>query len=174
MPGQVFDLNPVTRITTDAIGPPGQRVFYLQARQAVRVVTLIVEKEHIAALAEAADRLLLMLAGGDPDQVVDADDLLAQSMDLDWPLEPDFRVGQLALGYDEVGGNLVIVCYELVADDEPDDPSVARFWLTPKQMRALSQRGQQVVAAGRPTCAMCGQPIDPEGHFCLRKNGHRA
>jgi hypothetical protein len=144
MPGQVFDLNPVTRITTDAIGPPGQRVFYLQARQGAKIVTLIVEKEHIAALAEAADRLLLMLAGDDP------------------------------VRYDEVGGNLVIVCYELLGDDDPDDPSVARFWVTPRQMRALSQHGQEVVAAGRPICAMCGQPIDPEGHFCARKNGHRS
>ena len=171
MPDQVYDLNPVSRITTDAIGPPGQRVFYLQARQARKVVTLIVEKEHIAALAEAADRLLLMLADGDPEHIVDASDLLEQSMDLDWPLEPLFRVGHLALGYDEVGGNLVIVCYELVAEDE--EPSVARFWVTPKQMRALSVRGQDVVAAGRPICPMCGQPIDPEGHFCVRKNGHR-
>jgi uncharacterized repeat protein (TIGR03847 family) len=174
MPGQVFDLNPVTRITTDAVGPPGQRVFYLQARQGAEVVTLIVEKEHIAALAEAADRLLLMLAGDDPVRAVDTTDVPEQHMELDWPLEPAFRVGHLALGYDEVGGNLVIVCYELVGDDDPDDPSIARFWVTPRQMRSLSQHGQEVVAAGRPVCAMCGQPIDPEGHFCVRKNGHRS
>ena len=52
-------------------------------------------------------------------------------------------------------------------------PSMVRFWVTPAQIRAFGIRGQELVAAGRPTCAMCGQPIDPEGHFCPRRNGHK-
>ncbi len=175
MPYQVYDLNPVDRITTDAIGEPGNRVFYLQARKGLRLVTLICEKEHIAALAVAIDHLLLSLADGNADAVVEPDPAIEGGMDLEYPLEPAFRTGRVNLGYDRVSGRLVIVAYELLDEEEDDDDSsVARFWATPAQMRAFSIHGQEVVAAGRPICAMCGEPIDPEGHFCPRKNGYRA
>ena len=173
MPYQVFDLNPVDRITTDAIGEPGHRVFYLQARQRGRLVTLICEKEHVAGLATAIDQVLLSLADDDVDAVVEPDPVIEQGMDLEYPIEPAFRAGRVNLGYDQVSELLVILAYELMDEDDDDPPSVARFWATPAQMRAFSIHGQEVVAAGRPICAMCGEPIDPEGHFCPRKNGDR-
>jgi uncharacterized repeat protein (TIGR03847 family) len=173
MPYEVFDLNPVDRITTDAIGEPGSRVFYLQARKGRQLVTVICEKEHVAALAMAVDQILLSLAGGDEDVVVEPDPALDDNMDLEVPLEPVFRTGRVNLGYDQDSELLVIIAYELMAEDDDTPPSVARFWATPAQMRAFSIRGQEVVAAGRPICAMCGEPIEPEGHFCPRKNGHR-
>jgi uncharacterized repeat protein (TIGR03847 family) len=172
MPYQVYDLNPVDRITADAIGEPGKRVFYLQARKGHRLVTLICEKEHVAALALAIDQLLLSLADDDVDAVVEPDPVLDEGMDLELPLEPAFRVGQVNLGYDQSSERLVVIAYELMAEDDDAMPSVARFWATPAQMRAFSVYGQEVVAAGRPRCPMCGEPIDPEGHFCPRKNGH--
>jgi uncharacterized repeat protein (TIGR03847 family) len=175
MPYSVFDLNPVDRITADAIGEPGKRVFYLQARKGQRRVTLICEKEHVAALAMATDQVLLALADGDADQIPKPDPALDEGMDLEYPLDPAFRVGQVNLGYDQVSEHLVVIAYELVSEDEEEEiePSIARFWASPAQMRAFSIHGQEVVAAGRPTCAMCGEPIDPEGHFCPRRNGHR-
>jgi uncharacterized repeat protein (TIGR03847 family) len=173
MPYQVFDLNPVDRITTDAVGNPGSRIFYLQARKGRRLVTLICEKEHVAALAMAIDQLLLSIAEGNADAVVDPDPVLQEGMDLEYPLEPAFRTGQVNLGFDQGTGRLVIIAYELMEEEDDSPPSVARFWATPAQMRAFSVHGQEVVAAGRPVCAMCGQPIDPEGHFCPRRNGHR-
>ena len=173
MPYSMFDLNPVDRITTDAIGEPGKRVFYLQARKGLRVVTLICEKEPVAALALAAEQVLLALADDDADAVVEPDPASAEGMDLELPLEPEFRVGEVNLGYDQVSEHLVVIAYELLAEDDDSDPSIARFWATPAQMRAFSLHAQEVVAAGRPRCAMCGEPIDPEGHFCPRKNGHR-
>jgi uncharacterized repeat protein (TIGR03847 family) len=173
MPGEVFDLNPVDRITADAIGEPGKRVFYLQARKQQRLVTLICEKEHVAALSMATQELLLSLADGDEDAVVEPDPSMATNMDLEYPLEPVFRAGQVDLGYDRLSDHLVIMAYEWLPDDDPSEPSVVRLWATPAQMRAFSIHGEQVVAAGRPICAMCGEPIDPEGHFCPRKNGHR-
>jgi uncharacterized repeat protein (TIGR03847 family) len=173
MPYEVFDLNPVDRITTGAVGQPGSRVFYLQARKQLRVVTVICEKEQVAALAMAIDQLLLSLAKGDADAVVEPDPIIYEGTDLEYPLEPIFRVGQVSLGYDEKTGRLVIIAYEQLEEDEGTTASVARFWATPAQMRALSIHGQQVVAAGRPLCTMCGEPIDPEGHFCPRRNGHR-
>lgn len=173
MPYQVFDLNPVDRITADAIGEPGERVFYLQARQKQRLVTLICEKEHVAALAIAVDHVLLSLANDDVDAIVEPDPAIEGGMDLEYPLDPVFRTGRVNLGYDQVSERLVVIAYELMDEDDDATPSVARFWATPAQMRAFSVHGQEVVAAGRPICAMCGEPIDSEGHFCPRKNGHR-
>ena len=170
---QVFDLNPVDRITTDAIGEPGKRVFYLQARKKLDLVTLICEKEHVAALAVAIDQLLLSIADQDADAVVEPDPIIHQGMELELPLEPVFRVAEVNLGYDQVSEQLVIIAYELLPEDDDSRPSIARFWATPAQMRAFAIHGQGVVAAGRPTCAMCGEPIDPGGHFCPRKNGHK-
>jgi uncharacterized repeat protein (TIGR03847 family) len=172
MPYQVFDLNPVDRITADAIGEPGQRVFYLQARKGGRLVTLICEKEHVAALAIAIEELLVSLVDDEAD-AAEPDPVIHEGMELEVPLDPAFRVAQVNLGYDQVSSRLVVIAYELLDEDDDSRPSVARFWATPAQMRAFSIHGQEVVAAGRPSCAMCGEPIDPEGHFCPRKNGHR-
>jgi len=170
---ELFDLNPVDRITTGAIGEPGRRVFFLQARQGNRLVTVVCEKEQIAALTIAIDHLLLSLAGGNAEAVVEPDPAINGQMDLEYPLEPVFRAGQVGLGYDQLSGRLVIILYELLPEEATTTPSIARFWATPAQMRAFSIHGQRVVAAGRPICFLCGEPIDPDGHFCPRKDGHR-
>lgn len=173
MPYQVYDLNPVDRITTDAIGEPGRRVFYLQAHKGQHQVTLICEKEHVAALSAAIDHLLLSLAGNDADAVVEPSPAIHGGMELEYPLNPVFRTGRVNLGYDQEARRLVIIAYELLDESDEAIPSVARFWATPAQMRAFSIHGQEVVAAGRPICAMCGEPIDAQGHFCPRRNGDR-
>lgn len=173
-PVHVIDMNPVDRITTDAIGEPGNRVFYIQARKGSRLVTLMCEKEHVAGLSLAIEQVLLSLADDDPDAVVEPDPALLGGMELESPLEPLFRVGQVNLGYDQVTERLILIAYELLEEDEARPPTVTRLWATQAQMRAFSIHGQEVVAAGRARCAMCGDPIDPEGHFCLRKNGHKS
>jgi uncharacterized repeat protein (TIGR03847 family) len=87
------------------------------------------------------------------------------------PIEPLFRVGQMGLGYDEDADMLIIVAQELTDDSE--EMSVARFWASRAQMKALSEHSLEVVEAGRPVCPLCDNPIDPEGHFCPRRNGHK-
>lgn len=173
MPDEVFDLNPVDRFTTGTIGDPGQRVFYLQARQGARLVTVICEKEHVFALVTAVDQLLLSQAGGDAQLAAEAEAIFEVGMELEHPVAPVFRAGQVNLGFDEVTERLVVLAYELLDEDDPATPSVARFWASQAQMKAFSIYGQEVVAAGRPLCAMCSEPIEPEGHFCPRRNGNR-
>ena len=173
MPHAVYDLNPVDRITAGAVGEPGNRVFYIQARKGRRLVTVMCEKEQLAALAYAIDQLLLHLAGDDAEAVAEPDPALEGKMELELPLAPVLRTGQLSLGYDQLSGRVVIVAEELVEEGQEAKPSVGRFWATPGQVRAFSIRGQEVVAAGRRRCAMCGEPIDPSGHFCPRRNGDR-
>jgi len=173
MPRAIFDLNPVSAITADAVGEPGKRVFYLQARQGKRVVTLLIEKEQARALAIGIEQLLEQVEQRAPQKPSPQAPPLQSDLLLQEPLEPEFRVGQMGLGYDEERGLVVLIAQEIVAEGEdPDNAAVARFWATREQMRALSRHALEVVERGRPICPLCGQPIDPEGHFCPPRNGH--
>jgi len=165
-----YDLKPVTHITVGAVGPPGQRVFYLQASQGSTLVTLKIEKEQAYHLAAALDQLLQGLAQRYPD--LPEEESLYHDTSLQPPIEPEFVAGQMGLGYDEDQNLLILVAYQLPSDpEEPEDIAIARFWATPGQMRALSEHAKEEVAAGRPLCPLCKEPIDPEGHFCPGGNG---
>jgi uncharacterized repeat protein (TIGR03847 family) len=167
----VCDLNPADRITVQAVGPPGQRVFHLQASQGLEIVTLVFEKEQARALAAS---LLQLLDHADDEHSEDqakVEAILALQMNLQQPAEPTFRVGQMGIGFDEDSGYVVIIAYEL-GTEQDQDIGIARFWITREQARALAQHALSVVEAGRPICPLCGQPIDPDGHFCPRSNGH--
>jgi uncharacterized repeat protein (TIGR03847 family) len=174
MPGLEFDLNPVSRITTGAIGPPGQRVFYLQGRHESTLVTLIVEKMQIQSMAVGLEQFLLELVQQYPDLPEAASGYTEPEMELEQPIDPAFRVGQLGLGFDRPTNRVVIVAHELVPEgDDPEQASVARFWCTRSQLRAFGQWGLELSGRGRPICGNCGEPIDPRGHFCPRSNGHK-
>jgi len=174
MPRLEYDLNPVTRITTGAIGPPGQRVFYLQARGDDLLVTLIVEKLQIQSLAVGLEQFLLELAQQYPDLPEASADYDEAAMELEQPIDPAFRVGQLGLGYDQPTDRVVVVAHELVPEGgDPEQAAVARFWCTRSQLRAVGQWGLELAGRGRPICGNCGEPIDPRGHFCPRSNGHK-
>jgi uncharacterized repeat protein (TIGR03847 family) len=176
------DLDPVTRLTADAVGEPGQRTFYLQAASGADQVTLLVEKEQVRRLAESLQTWLPELAADRPEDPVEAAAAEAGELALAEPLEPDFRVGQLQLSYDGERDRVVIVATELQAgqdEEEPEDPLPSpeplqvRLFVTRPQLRVLARHGSQVVARGRPLCPLCGNPLDPTGHICPAQNGHR-
>lgn len=165
-----YEFEAVQRITAGAIGAPGQRVFYIQARRGERLISLLAEKEQVSALAEAIARLLDSLAEKNP-RLATSDDMFITDMSLEEPLEAEFRVGQMGLGYDP-DRDMVVLLVQGMNEDEDVEPLTARFSATRMQMRALSTHASQVVAAGRPICGNCGRPIDPSGHFCPQRNGH--
>ena len=173
------DLDPVTRLTADAVGEPGQRTFYLQAASGADQVTLLVEKEQVRRLAESLQTWLPELAADRPEDPGEAAAAEASRLELAPPLEPDFRVGQLQLSYDGERARVVIVATEYQAEDEDDDPLEppeplqVRLFVTRPQLRVLARHGAQVVARGRPLCPLCGNPLDPAGHICPALNGHR-
>ena len=173
------DLDPVTRLTADAVGAPGQRTFYLQAASGPDQVTLLVEKEQVRRLAESLQSWLPELAADRPEDPEEARSAEAGELALSEPLEPDFRVGQLLLSYDPERDRVVVVATELQAggDEEPEelapDPLEVRLFVTRPQLRVLARHGSQVVARGRPPCPLCGNPLDPSGHVCPALNGHR-
>jgi uncharacterized repeat protein (TIGR03847 family) len=171
MAPEIYDLNPVVHITADAIGPPGQRVFYLQAGQEDTLVTLVVEKEQVEALAISVEQMLEELENRHPQSVSEMELISQYDLVLREPIEPLFRVGQMGLGYDEDADMLIVVAQELTDDSE--EMSVARFWASRAQMKALSEHSLEVVESGRPRCPLCDSPMDPDGHFCPRRNGHK-
>jgi uncharacterized repeat protein (TIGR03847 family) len=174
MPGNEIDIHPVTHITTDAIGQPGKRVFYIQGWQNERTVTLIVEKVQIQSLAIGYEQFLAELNEKFPGLPDATGDYVEDKMHIHPPVDPLFRVGELGLGYDAENDLVVLVTRELLPEgQDQEEASVVRFWCTRTQLRALCRWGMDVAAHGRPVCPQCGQPMDPEGHFCPKKNGHK-
>jgi uncharacterized repeat protein (TIGR03847 family) len=169
-----FDLNPVSRLTTGAIGPPGKRVFYLQARQESTLVTLIVEKAQIQSLAVGLSQFLEELGVQYPDLPEPVAEYEEADMELEQPIDPAFRVGQLGLGYDRATDRVVVVAHELQLEGaDPEEAAVARFWCTRSQLLGMGSWALELAGRGRPICGNCGEPMDPEGHFCPRSNGHK-
>lgn len=159
----------VERITTDAVGEPGQRTFYIQAAQGDTQVTVLVEKEQVQLLAASILEVLARVdkeTGPGPDEA---------EMQLAEPLEPAWRAGRLSIGYAEETDLVLLEMEELVPEEEEPvkDPDRVRIWATREQMLSLSRHGAMVCERGRPPCGFCGNPLDPEGHVCPATNGHR-
>lgn len=174
MPRFEIDVDPCDHITADAIGAPGQRVFYLQAFQDARTVTVVIEKIQLQSLSVGIEQFLAKLAEQNPDLTEASAEFIDEHMRINPPLEPVFRAGEIGLGYDKERDMVVLVTREILLDgDEPEDAAVIRFWCTRSQARALARWGVDVVKRGRPLCPQCGQPIEPGGHFCPKKNGYR-
>jgi len=164
-----FELPDVDRITVGTEGEPGRRIFYLQARMGAQLVTLKMEKQQVAALAEYLGTFLADLPR--PGE-------LPTALDLEEPALPERPVGTLQVSYDEETDRVLIVAEEAILVDEDDEapervPGIARFGATREQVAAIAIRGTSLVQAGRPPCPLCGHPLDPEGHACPRTNGHR-
>jgi uncharacterized repeat protein (TIGR03847 family) len=167
LPEQI-DLSKADFITVGTIGPPGQRTFFLQAAQGTTVITMIIEKEHAAALSIAIQGLLGRLGGVEIDEEFDPG-----SLDLIQPVEPLFRVGKLGLGYDQEQDMLVIMVEELAAEEDQPVTKV-RVWGDRVKMAALARKAAITVASGRPLCPLCGEVIEPdEVHICTKGNGHK-
>lgn len=156
-----FDLPAPDSFTPGTVGAPGQRVFYVQAREDDVVVTLRCEKQQVAALAEYLDGLLGDLAPA-PYGVAVSDAELIE------PVEEAWTVGPIGVAYDDAADRIVVVLEELVGEHE--EGASVRIRLTRAQVAAFVARGRELVAAGRPSCRLCGLPIDPEGHPCPRMN----
>lgn len=178
----VIDFDPPERFVTDTVGPPGQRVFFLQAVRGKRVMTVSLEKDQVRLLGEGIVQMLDQV--GDGDDVPEAAAQVVDDAPLSTPIEEDFRVRRLSLAWDAERHIVVVEAHDTDADEEGEDnqdaPAAAspvsegiRVVLTPADARAFSTRCARVVAGGRPSCPFCGGPLDPSGHVCPRANGYR-
>ena len=176
MPRFELDLKPVSHITVDAIGQPGQRVFYIQGwkEDQLQPTTVIVEKVQLQSLAIGVEQLLAEIANRQPELPEAAAAYDEDKMHIHPPVEPLFRAGDIGLGYDSIQDLVVVQAREIVMEgDDPDAAAVIRFWCTRSQVRQMARWGAEVVNRGRPLCPQCGAPMEAEGHFCPKKNGHK-
>jgi uncharacterized repeat protein (TIGR03847 family) len=169
-----FELPSVDSITFGTVGPAGQRVFYVQARSGATTVTIKAEKQQVSGLSSALRALLADLPPL-------PDVLTIQAPELVEPVEAPWAVGGIGLSaFEEMTQRVTLLLEELVpgGDDDGEDDGIglegatARFGLTMPQMRALAERGEVLVAGGRPPCPLCGSPMNPDGHACPKTNGH--
>jgi uncharacterized repeat protein (TIGR03847 family) len=162
----IFELDPVEQIAVAAVGEPGQRQFFLLASGSGRTLTLTCEKAQIQALVVRLQQM--MAAQG----IEGADSSVTASLQ---PGEPEWRVGEMGLGYHEDRRMFVLVASRGASGEEGagDEAPSVRFWLSHEQVAVLSKQAETVLVAGRPLCPRCGLPMDPAGHPCPVKNGAR-
>ena len=159
-----FELEPVDALAVATVGEPGRRQFFIQARGGGRTVTLACEKFHIEGLV-ARIRQLLQAQGLEPAGPARTPPEAAGAVE---PLEPLWSVAEVGLGYHEARRQFVIVAREAA-----DEGATVRFWAGAEQVTRFARQAEEVLAGGRPLCARCGLPIDPEGHPCPASNGAR-
>jgi uncharacterized repeat protein (TIGR03847 family) len=173
MAHRVFDFDTPDRFVAGAVGAPGGRAFYLQARQGGAVVSVGLEKTQVAALAGRMSELLDTVEGlsGELPEGVARDD-----QPLEEPTVELFRVGAMALAWDATASQIVIEAQPIGEDPAPADrpdastspADLLRVRVEPARARDFIRRAAALVAAGRPTCPFCGQPLEATGHFCPR------
>ena len=178
---EIIELDDVDALGTGAVGEPGKRAFYIQARTETAQLTVLVEKEQVAMLASEAVAFLDRIADEYPEVPASLSPVAAQLRE---PTVPLFRARLIALGFDPERELVLIELRERVEDDESETASddtdadddaegdgyVARIFATRAQVRAMAARGAEAVAGGRPPCPLCEQPMDPSGHRCPRWN----
>ncbi len=161
-----FEFADPDHFCTGAVGPKGQRVFYLQAREAGAIVSLKLEKQQVSALADYLERLL--------EDLPESREPSRPAPQLVEPLLLSWAIGGLGVIYNERTDRIILVAEELLADDEqerpeadePPAPAEGRFHLSRPQISAFIAQARVIVAAGRPPCPYCGRPFDPVSGFC--------
>ena len=169
------------RFVAGTVGEPGDRSFYLQAIEDARTVSVLLEKQQVSVLAERIGALLQEITRrfGSELPAEDADGTDTEPLTV--PLEEEFRVGTMGLGWDAESRSIVVellavseeeIDESVVLDDTEEGPDALRVFLSPTQAKAFADRAEKVVSAGRAPCPLCAAPLDPAGHVCVRLNGY--
>jgi uncharacterized repeat protein (TIGR03847 family) len=166
---EVRDFGALQYISAEAVGQPGQRRFRLLVlNEDTGSGALWLEKEQLSALGDALETVLK--DGNYRRQRVPADDLSPAPA---FPRDPDIemRVVQLSMGVNQPVQRVVLIMGDSADPDGPDALNV-QFEFDYRRAYELRQQIAEVVAAGRPKCPLCTAPMDPDGHVCVRSNGH--
>ncbi|MGO3147739.1 MAG: DUF3090 domain-containing protein [Leucobacter sp.] len=172
-PAHLHEFDWPDRVVIGTVGPPGARTFYLQARAGAQIVSIALEKQQSALLAQKIDEILDQLSTiegnrysvptSTPVELVDNDQLET--------VQEQFRAGTMAIGWDPTTAQVIIEAHPLADDDALDgdgaaEPEMLRVRMPVGTARAFTQRTREIVDAGRPLCTLCGYPVDPDGHTC--------
>ena len=182
MPRVIHVFRQPDRFVAGTVGEPGDRSFYLQATESARRVSVLLEKQQVSVLSERIGTLLEEVSrrfGADVPVTVPEDEV--DTSPLEVPVEEEFRVGTMGLGWDADSRTIVVellavseeeIDESVVLDDGDEGPDALRVFLSPIQARAFAERAEKVVSAGRPPCPLCAEPLDATGHVCVRLNGY--
>jgi uncharacterized repeat protein (TIGR03847 family) len=159
--------------TADYLGEPGKRTFFLQSQLEGVITSFLVEKQQVNVLADRMRDVLLMI--DQQDTIKSAIPSRDPGLNAAQPVEPEWRVGNMGLAFDEEHDHVVVLLEEVQAEEETEtDAGEARFMLRRDQARSFILHALAIVGEGRPTCQLCGLPMDPDGHKCPASNGHHA
>jgi uncharacterized repeat protein (TIGR03847 family) len=176
---QLYRFERPHRFVAGTVGTPGDRTFYLQAVDGNRIVSVSLEKQQVAILADRLDQLLDDIVARTGTALPAA---TADNEALEQPVDEEFRVAAMGLAWDGDAGLVVIEAQapvetpaeaeETLLEDVEEGPDALRVLIDPRAARSFVERARRLVAAGRPPCPLCGQPLDPAGHVCARLNGY--
>lgn len=160
-------------LTVDYEGSPGKRTFFVQARGEVGTFAYLIEKEQVSVLADKLREMLLLVDNSD--SVASVEPARDPALSVEQPVDLEWRVGTIGLAYEEENDSMVILMQPVSEEEAQDELSDegARFVLRRDQVRSFVLHALAVVEEGRPTCRLCGLPMDADGHFCPASNGHR-
>ncbi|MFW0790720.1 DUF3090 domain-containing protein [Gordonia sp. CPCC 205333] len=170
------------RFIAGTVGEPGDRTFFLQAVHESRVISVALEKQQVAILTDRIDSLLDEIARRFNAEVPPRTRKVSDLSPLITPIDAEFHVGTMGLGWDAEAQSVVVELLavtegefdeSIVLDDADEGPDAVRVFLTTDAARAFAARSQRVLSAGRPPCPLCGDPLDPAGHLCVRTNGYK-
>jgi len=167
MPESRNDYGPVNRLEAETFGEPGQRTFRIFTANEIEAASLWLEKQQLAALGRAVEEQISRLRALRVTKTATTPDA---ALAYQGKAALDFRIGQMALGFDERAGLFLLLVYAV--DDQDEDRPTFSCQATPDQLRALAEQIETVVVSGRPLCPLCGIPMDASGHACIRTNGH--
>ena len=179
MPTRVHEFAWPDRVVVGTIGLPGARTFYLQVRAGTQIVSIALEKQQSALLAEKIDEILdqLITVEGNPFSVPTSTPIELVDNDQLEAVQEQFRTGAMSLGWDPTTAQVVLEAYPITdvdADDNDEsldedgaiEPEMLLVRMPVGTARAFAKRTREIVGAGRPTCPLCGYPIDADGHIC--------
>jgi uncharacterized repeat protein (TIGR03847 family) len=178
-----IEFDDVDEFSATAVGEPGSRVFFLNAKSGDERVSVRCEKQQVKAIATYLRQVLSDLPPPESRPMLSAEGTP--------PGDEAFVLGPIGLGYDRSNDRLLVQLEEMVEADllatEADDAEEVletgelteveslerghiRFYITRSQADAFCDHADRIVAAGRPQCVWCGNPVDPDGHPCPRMN----
>lgn len=175
MPTIVHEFDWPDRVVVGTIGLPGSRTFYLQVRAGAQIVSVALEKQQSALLAEKIDEMLdqLMSHEGNPFSIPTSTPVeLVDNDPLEQPVAEEFRTGSMSLAWDPSTVQVVVEAYPFVEGDDElaegalEPAAVLLVRMPVGTARAFAKRTREVVGAGRPLCPLCGEPIDADEHTC--------
>lgn len=182
MPRAIHVFRTPDRFVAGTVGEPGDRSFFLQAVHDARVVSVALEKQQVQVLADRMGLLLDEVHRRFGADVPPEETEVGDTSPLLTPIDTEFRVGTMGLGWDSDANAVVVellavseaeIDESVVLDDTEEGPDAVRVFLTPIQAREFALRSERVIAAGRAPCPLCGEPLTQEGHICIRTNGYR-